>query len=160
MHKLPAPLPLDHQLCFAIHAASIALNRLYKPILDGYGLTYPQYLVLSVLWQQDGQTVGALADQLALEPSTVTPLLKRLEAAGFVQRARSKDDERKVIITLTERARALHFETKCLSETLLEKSELQPPDIIRLNAEINALRSALVRNAAPAGTASEKKAPA
>jgi DNA-binding MarR family transcriptional regulator len=144
--KLPGPLPLDAQLCFAIYSASIALNRLYKPILDSFGITYPQYLVLTVLWEQDGQTIGALAERLALESSTITPLVKRLEAAGFVRRERNTQDERRVVVTLTPKGRRLHHNTKCLSETLLESSGLTPPDLIRLNSEISALRDALVRN--------------
>jgi DNA-binding MarR family transcriptional regulator len=144
--KLPGPIPLDAQLCFAIYSASIALNRLYKPMLDGFGLTYPQYLVLSVLWEQDGQTIGGLADRLALESSTITPLVKRLEAAGFVRRKRNPEDERSVIVTLTPKGLGIHHDTKCLSETLLENSGLTPPDLIRLNGEISALRDALVCN--------------
>jgi DNA-binding MarR family transcriptional regulator len=150
MLKLPGPLPLDAQLCFAIYSASIALIRLYKPILDGFGLTYPQYLVLNVLWEQDGQAIGALADRLALESSTITPLVKRLEAAGFVRRERDPQDERRVEVTLTPKGRALHHDTKCLSETLLESSGLAPADLIRLNHEISALRDALVRNGSQA----------
>ena len=145
LFKLPVPIPLDAQLCFAIYSASIALNRLYKPILDGFGVTYPQYLVLSVLWEQDGQTIGALAERLALESSTITPLVKRLEAAGFVLRERNPEDERQVIVTLTAKGWSLHHDSKCLSETLLESSGLAPPDLGRLNGEIRALRDALVR---------------
>lgn len=149
MFKLPGPIPLDAQLCFAIYSTTIALNRLYKPMLDGFGITYPQYLVLSVLWETDGQTIGTIADRLALESSTITPLVKRLEAAGFVRRVRNPQDERQVVVTLTPKARALHHDTKCLSETLLESSGLTPPDLIRLHGEISALRDALVRSASP-----------
>src|ERR1700754_1554145 len=94
------PLPLDAQLCFSLYSTSIAINRLYKPMLDSLGLTYPQYLVLSVLWEKDGRTISAIADRLALEPSTITPLVKRLEAAGFVERQRNAKDERVVNVTL------------------------------------------------------------
>ena len=80
------PVPLEDQLCFAIHSASMAIQRLYKPMLDEMGLTYPQYLVLNVLWREEGQSVGAIAARLALESSTLTPLLKRLEAAGLLRR--------------------------------------------------------------------------
>ena len=146
MFKLPAPIPLDAQLCFAIYSTTIALNRLYKPILDGFGITYPQYLALAVLWEQDGQTIGALADRLALESSTITPLVKRLEAGGFVRRERNPDDERQVLVTLTPKGHSLHHDTKCLSETLLDNSGLTPPDLIRLNSEIKALRDALTAN--------------
>src|ERR1700709_798647 len=82
------------QLCFSVYSTSIAINRLYKPMLDPLGLTYPQYLVLGALWEEDGQTIGAIADRLSLESSTITPLVKRLEAAGFVSRHRNTADER------------------------------------------------------------------
>ncbi len=146
MITLPDPLPLDDQLCFAMYSANIAINRVYRPVLDQLGITYPQYLVMSALWQRDGQTVGAIADRLSLESSTITPLVKRLEAAGFVRRERNPDDERQVIVTLSPRGRSLHRESKCLSETLLERSGLPPADLARLNAEIGALRDALARN--------------
>jgi DNA-binding MarR family transcriptional regulator len=144
--KLPGPIPLDAQLCFAIYSTAIALNRLYKPILDEFGITYPQFLVLSVLWEGDGQTNSALGQRLGLESSTITPLVKRLEAAGFVRRDRDLKDERMVIVTLTPKGQGLHHDTKCLSETLLENSGLTPPDLIRLNREISALRDAIVQH--------------
>src|ERR1700742_4415663 len=90
----PFPLPLDRQLGFSLYGAFMAVSRTYKPWLDKLGLTYPQYLVLSVLWEGDDQTIGAIAAHLDLEPSTVTPLVKRLEAAGHVDRRRSAADER------------------------------------------------------------------
>ena len=87
--KTSGPVPLNDQLCYAIYSAGMAIQRLYKPMLDELGLTYPQYLVLNVLWQEDEQTVGGIAEKLALESSTLTPLLKRLEAAGLVRRTRN-----------------------------------------------------------------------
>ena len=146
MMTLTDPLPLDAQLCFAMYSANIAINRVYRPVLEQLGLTYPQYLVMSALWQQDAQTVGAIAERLALESSTITPLVKRLETAGFLNRERNPEDERQVIVTLSPKGRALHRESKCLSETLLERSGLPPAELVRLNAEIGALRDALVRN--------------
>jgi DNA-binding MarR family transcriptional regulator len=143
---LPEALPLDDQLCFAMYSAHIAINRVYRPVLEQLGITYPQYLVLSALWQRDGQTVGAIAERLSLEPSTITPLVKRLEAAGFVQRERNPADERQVIVTLSSTGKSLHQESKCLSETLLERSGLPAADLNRLNTEISAFRDALVRN--------------
>jgi DNA-binding MarR family transcriptional regulator len=140
---LPGPLALDDQLCYAIYSAAIAVARLYKPILDERGITYPQYLVLAVLYERDGQTVGAIADRLALESSTITPLVKRLEAAGLVERGRNPEDERQVVVTITAEGRTLHHDMKCLSENLLESSKLTPPDLIRLNADMKALRDAL-----------------
>ena len=100
-------LTLEDQLCFSLYATSMAINRIYKPLLDELGITYPQYLVLSTLWEEDGRTVGAIAERLSLESSTITPLVKRLEAASLVTRARQADDERRVLVSLTDRGRAL-----------------------------------------------------
>lgn len=140
------PPPLDAHLCFAMYSANIAINRAYKPVLDQLGITYPQYLVMSALWETDGQVVGAIADRLALESSTITPLVKRLEAAGFVQRQRNPEDERQVIVTLTESGKALRSESKCLTDTLAVRADLPIPELIRLNAEVRELRDSLVRN--------------
>lgn len=150
MTALPAPLPLDDQLCFAMYSANIAINRVYRPVLDQLGVTYPQYLVLSALWQADRQTVGAIADRLSLESSTITPPVKRLETAGLMTRERNPEDERQVIVGLTAKGKALHQKSKCLSETLLERSGLPVADIVRLNTEIRALRDALSRSATDA----------
>ena len=98
---------LEDFLCFAVYAAGHALTRVYKPLLDAIGLTYPQYLVMVSLWQNDRQTVGQIGEQLFLESSTLTPLLKRLETAGLVERQRNATDQRQVHITLTETGRAL-----------------------------------------------------
>ena len=94
-------LPLDGQLCFSIYSASLAIQRVYKPMLDELGVTYTQYLVLSALWERDGLTIGAIGERLALEPSTITPAVKRLEAAGFLARRRSTTDERQVQVHLS-----------------------------------------------------------
>ena len=144
MTALPTTLPLDAHLCFAMYSANIAINRAYRPALDELGITYPQYLVLGALWECDGQSVGAIASRLALESSTITPLVKRLEAAGFVQRQRNPEDERQVIVTLTAMGRALQQKSTCLAATLLERSGLPVETLVRLNAEITALRDALV----------------
>lgn len=100
-------LALDQQLCFAVYSAAHALNRTYKPLLDPYGLTYPQYIALMTLWQQDGRTVKALGATLGLDSGTLSPLLKRLEASGYITRARDKADERQVLVTLTDKGRAM-----------------------------------------------------
>lgn len=137
------PLPLDAQLCFSLYSTSIAINRLYKPMLDSLGLTYPQYLVLTVLWEEDGRTISAIADRLALEPSTITPLVKRLETAGLVSRQRNAKDERQVNVGLTAPGRALRQKVSCLTDSLLAHSGLEVPDMIALNEQIRKLRSAL-----------------
>ena len=101
------PLKLDSMLCFAVYAAGHAFTRFYKPRLDALGLTYPQYLVFLVLWEQDGLTVKALGEKLFLDSGTITPLVKRLEARGLLQRQRDDEDERQVRIFLTPEGRAL-----------------------------------------------------
>jgi len=137
------PLPLDAQLCFSLYSTTIAINRLYKPMLDSLGVTYPQYLVLSTLWEADGQTISAIADRLALEPSTITPLMKRLEAAGFVSRQRNPQDERQVQVFLTAKGKALREKASCLTDALLENSKLTVAEMIALNDQVQRLRAAL-----------------
>jgi len=136
-------LPLDSQLCFSLYAASIAVNRTYKPMLDALGLTYPQYLVLSTLWEQDGLPVSSIASRLSLESSTITPLVKRLEAAGLLTRERNPKDERQVIVSLTAKGRSLNERTACLTEALLEQSGLTPDQLTKLNGQVRKLRDAL-----------------
>ncbi|WP_298373457.1 MarR family transcriptional regulator [uncultured Bradyrhizobium sp.] len=142
----PGPIPLDSQLCFSLYGTTIAINRAYKPLLDGLGITYPQYLVLSVLWEKDGQMISAIADRLALEPSTITPLVKRLESAGFVVRRRSEQDERQVGVHLTDSGKAMQSRTGCLTDTLLERSGLTVDELISLNKRVQALRNALTNS--------------
>lgn len=135
--------PLDSQLCFSLYAASMAVNRTYKPLLDRLGITYPQYLVLLTLWEGDGRMVGAIAARLGLESSTVTPLVKRLEVAGLVTRTRNPKDERQVQVHLTERGAALQEECGCLAEALVERSGLAGKQLARLNNDVQVLRDAL-----------------
>lgn len=141
---MTTPLPLDEQLCFSLYAATIAINRTYKPMLDRMGITYPQFLVLLTLSESDeGMTIGAIAERLALEPSTITPLAKRMEAAGLVVRLRNPDDERQVRVQLTEAGRARWAETGCLAPTVVARSGMTPERLVALNAEVTALRRAL-----------------
>jgi DNA-binding MarR family transcriptional regulator len=146
---MSAPLPLDDQLCFSLYSASMAVLRAYKPLLDDLGITYPQYLVLHALWEQDGRTVGAIAERLALESSTITPLVKRLEAAGLVSRTRNPADERQVQVRLTGAGREIRGRCGCLGETLLGRSGMTIPDLASLNANVQALRDALAEKTAP-----------
>ncbi len=141
---MTTPLPLDEQLCFSLYAATIAINRTYKPLLDGMGITYPQFLVLLSLSESDeGLTIGAIAERLALEPSTITPLAKRMEAAGLVTRLRNPEDERQVRVRLTEAGRTRWAETGCLAPTVVARSGMTPERLVALNAEVTALRRAL-----------------
>ncbi|KQM62382.1 MULTISPECIES: MarR family winged helix-turn-helix transcriptional regulator [unclassified Sphingomonas] len=141
---MDTPLPLDEQLCFSLYAATIAINRTYKPMLDRMGITYPQFLVLLTLNEStEGLTIGAIAERLALEPSTITPLAKRMEAAGLVTRVRNPEDERQVRVRLTDAGRARWAETGCLAPTVVARSGMTPDRLIALNAEVTALRRAL-----------------
>lgn len=144
--KTPPPHPLDQQICFTLYATSMAITRAYKPLLDAMGLTYPQYLVLNALGESDGATIGAIAARLDLESSTVTPLVKRLEAAGLVMRRRGLEDERKVEVTMTEAGRGLLGQSGCLNRALLERSGMAGEDLGALNRRIQALHDAIVRD--------------
>ncbi len=147
---LPHPLSLDSQLCFSLYGASIAMNRVYKPMLDRLGITYPQYLVLHALWEEDGRTIGVLADRLSLESSTITPLVTRLEAAGFVTRARNPGDERHVHVRLTDRGEELRAESVCLAEAVFAKPGLSYAEMRSLTDKVQGLRQALTSGAAEA----------
>ena len=138
----PFPLPLDDQLGFSLYGAFMAVSRTYKPWLDKLGLTYPQYLVLSVLWEGDNQTITAIASRLDLEPSTITPLVKRLEQAGHVVRRRNPSDERQVKVLLTDQGRAVRARTKTLADALYGKSGMTVDALADLNTKIKALRDA------------------
>jgi DNA-binding MarR family transcriptional regulator len=136
-------LKLDSFLCFAVYSAGHAFNRVYKPLLDKLGLTYPQYLLMVALWDLDNQTVGALGEKLFLESNTLTPLIKRLESVGLLARTRDPADERQVRVRLTARGRALREGALELPACILAASGLKPQDLRRLTSEISALRSAL-----------------
>lgn len=137
------PLALDEQICFTLYRTNIAINRTYKPLLDEMGITYPQYLVLNVLGEEDGRTIGAIAGRLSLESSTITPLVKRMEAAGLVQRRRSPGNEREVQVRLTGAGRDLFARSQCLGEALLQRSGLTLSQLDALNRQIQALTAAL-----------------
>ncbi|MBB2753643.1 UNVERIFIED_ORG: DNA-binding MarR family transcriptional regulator [Rhizobium aethiopicum] len=136
-------LKLDNFICFAVYTASHALNRVYKPLLDTLGLTYPQYLAMVALWEQDGQSVGSLGEKLFLESSTLTPLLKRLESAGYIKRERSSEDERVVVIRLSDAGKRLKEKATGIPSCIAEASGRDVADLNRLQAEIVALREAL-----------------
>jgi DNA-binding MarR family transcriptional regulator len=140
---IPADIPLDHQLCFALYGASMAIGRAYKPLLDRLEITYPQYLVLSTLWEGGALSVGGIADRLALESSTVTPLVKRLEQASLVTRQRNPEDERQVVVSLTPKGTAMREKARCLGETLFAAAGMTPERLISLNREVHAFRDAV-----------------
>jgi len=144
--KTKGPLPLDEQLCYAIYSAGMAIQRTYKPLLDDLGLTYPQYLVLNVLWREGAQTVGAIAERIGLESSTLTPLLKRLEASKLVERTRNPENERQVVVSVTAKGKALQGKAACLGEALLAASGQSPRELVKLKEDVRRLRDTIYRN--------------
>jgi DNA-binding MarR family transcriptional regulator len=139
------PLKLDDFLCFAVYSAGHAFNRLYRPLLDRLGLTYPQYLAMVALWEADDRTVGELGERLGLESNTLTPLLKRLQAMGLVDRTRDPQDERVVRLRLTDKGRALEGPACAVPAELLAASGLDLSAVTRIRGELAALNAALSR---------------
>lgn len=137
-------LKIDNFVCFALYSAGHAFTRLYKPLLDPLGLTYPQYLVMAVLWEKDGRTVGEIGEKLLLESSTLTPLLKRLETAGMVRRTRDQDDERVVRIQLTPKGAELKQKAIEIPQAIGCSTNLTIPEVMRLTDDIKALREKLL----------------
>jgi len=142
--KLPG---VSNMLCFAIYSAGHAFTRVYKPLLDELGLTYPQYLVMVALWQADDQTVGSLGEALFLESSTLTPLLKRLEGLGYISRQRDPEDERQVRIRLTPQGANLQKKARDIPACILESSGMSLGQLERLQKEISTLRGNLLKAA-------------
>lgn len=146
MSKNPAPcqaLMLDNQLCFALHSTSLLMTKVYKPLLQALGLTYPQYLAMMVLWEEDGLTVGEISSRLLTDPGSLTPLLKRLEAEGLLSRTRKREDERVVVVELTEAGRALQEKAMGIPQCILGASGMQLEQLRKLQADLIALRSNL-----------------
>ncbi len=136
-------LQLDQQVCFPLYAAAHLVNRLYRPLLAPLGLTYPQYLVLLVLWEAGPLSVGELGRRLLLDSGTLTPLLKRMEAAGLVQRSRAVNDERRVQVALTDAGRSLRQHAEPIPAALCEGFGLQLGDLARLRQTLQQLVQAL-----------------
>ena len=139
-------LQLDNQLCFKLYAASRAVIRAYKPMLDQLGLTYPQYLAMLVLWERDDLTVGEISQHLLTDPGSLTPLLKRLESEGLLQRNRSREDERVVMVQLTDKGRALQQQAKAVPQCILKASGRSLEQLQQLQADLLNLRENLQKN--------------
>ncbi len=152
-------LALDHQLCFALYAASLAMTKAYKPLLAPLGLTYPQYLVLLVLWEDDGISVSRLGERLTLDSGTLTPLLKRLEAQGLLRRRRDSTDERRVLLDLTSAGQALREQALAVPQAIACASACDLPQISALAAQLHTLRRQLQPDALPPATISSAAAP-
>jgi len=136
----PPQLLLDNQLCFALHSTTLAMTKVYRGLLTDLGLTYPQYLVMLVLWEQDGLTVSSIGERLFLDSATLTPLLKRLEAAGVLTRARAIEDERQVIVTLTDAGRELKESARAVPQGLTCAMACPPDTLKRMAAQLAVLR--------------------
>ena len=138
-----AALLLNNQLCFALYSTSLAMTKLYKPLLAELGLTYPQYVVMLVLWEGDGLMVSELGERLFLDSGTLTPLLKRLEASGFITRSRDADDERRVRVRLTVAGKKLKVQAAAIPDCILRASQCSLPEIISLTDQVKSLRQRL-----------------
>jgi DNA-binding MarR family transcriptional regulator len=134
---------LDDQLCFALYSTSLAMMRVYRGLLPKLGLTYPQYLAMMVLWEQDALTVSDIGERLFLDSATLTPLLKRMEAQGLVQRVRARADERQVIVSLTELGQAVRSDAAALMPDILCATKCSVEEITSLRSQLVDLRKNL-----------------
>ncbi|WP_040260996.1 MULTISPECIES: MarR family winged helix-turn-helix transcriptional regulator [Pseudomonas] len=139
-------LLLDNQLCFALYSTSLLMTKVYKPLLSKLGLTYPQYLAMLVLWERDGMTVGEISTRLLTDPGSLTPLLKRLESLGLLSRTRSKEDERVVIVNLTQAGRQLRDDALQIPACVFGAVALSPPELRALQERLLELRGRLQDN--------------
>ena len=139
---------LDEQLCFAVYSTMLGLNKHYRQLLKELGITYPQYLVMLVLWEGDGLTVSAIGERLFLDSPTLTPLLKRLESLGLVTRQRSASDERQVIVSLTAAGRRLQAKARDVPGCIAAALQRAPAQIHALRDQLQDVRSSLMNNAA------------
>lgn len=145
---MPSPDPcteleLDHQLCFALYSTSLMMTKVYKPLLKELGLTYPQYLAMLVLWQEDGITVGTLSKRLLTDPGSLTPLLKRLESNELLRRQRSHQDERIVELFLTQKGRALREQARHIPSCIVNASQTSVDSLRQLKDDLTQLRHSL-----------------
>ncbi|MEM8703220.1 MAG: MarR family transcriptional regulator [Pseudomonadota bacterium] len=141
--EAPTPLPLDKYICFALYSANHAMHSVYKDLLKDVGLTYPQFLAMTVLWEKNNVPVGAITSKLQLDTNTLTPLLKRLETMGLITRTRNSRDERQVILKLTRKGRALQKKTEDFSTCILTSTGISMEEIMDLQSRIMKLRDNL-----------------
>tara|TARA_R100000935_G_scaffold50819_1_gene76924 strand:+ start:8 stop:553 length:546 start_codon:yes stop_codon:yes gene_type:complete len=139
-------LMLDNQLCFALHSTSLLMTKVYKPLLKALALTYPQYLAMLVLWENDGITVGDISKRLLTDPGSLTPLLKRLEAEGLLKRQRSKQDERVVELHLTDAGHALKEQAKAVPRCIVDAADQSLDELVTLRDQLLKLRTSLQRS--------------
>ncbi|MFJ2602708.1 MarR family transcriptional regulator [Pantoea agglomerans] len=137
------PLLVDQHLCFALYSANLAMNKVYRQLLSQLDITYPQYLVMLVLWQKDDVTVSEIGEQLFLDSATLTPLLKRLESAGLINRQRTRQDERQVAVTLTEAGQALRARAEAIPEAVKCATACDDDALLALKLQLDGLRDNL-----------------
>ena len=151
MNKVPKPVDrtplLDDQLCFALYSTSLAMNKVYRKRLGPLGITYPQYLVLMVLWEQDELTVNGIGERLFLDSATLTPLLKRMEVQALINRERSASDERQVIVALTAGGKALRKKAIALADAVLCATDCTAMEVAAMTQQLARLRNTLQKNA-------------
>lgn len=138
------PLDLDNQLCFSLYATSLAITQVYKPMLAKVGLTYPQYLVMLILWKEDGVSLISIARQLGQQPGALTPVIKRMAEQGFLTRNRSAADERQLQIYLTETGKAIREQVVQVHACVFEQCGMSTEELLRLKGELDELRSRLL----------------
>jgi len=138
-----AELLLENQVCFALHSTSLLMTKVYKPLLQALNLTYPQYLAMLVLWEHDGLTVGEISQHLLTDPGSLTPLLKRLESEGLLKRTRSREDERVVLVQLTDKGRKLHKQAEEVPQLILKASGRTHEGLQKRQADLLELRESL-----------------
>ncbi|WP_373235996.1 MarR family winged helix-turn-helix transcriptional regulator [Cohaesibacter celericrescens] len=140
------PAPIDKQLCFALYSTSLAMTQLYKSLLEPIGLTYPQYLVMLILWEEDSVSLKTIGGQLGQKSGSLTPVLKRLEQDGFVERVRDASDERALNIKLTDKGEALRQKASCIGPAIADASGLQPSEMTALRNSLEKLRENLMQS--------------
>ena len=141
----PKAVLLDQQLCFALYSTMLSFNKVYRELLKTLDLTYPQYLVMLVLWERDGLTVGEISERVFLESPTLTPLLKRLQAAGLIDRARSAADERQVLVTLTAQGRALQAKAQVIPQCIATAADTPLAEINEMRDQLLVLRGRMLK---------------
>jgi DNA-binding MarR family transcriptional regulator len=144
----PFPQQLDQQLCFALYSTMLGFNKVYRDLLKDLGMTYPQYLVMMVLWERDDLTVGEIGERVFLDSPTLTPLLKRLQSSGLIDRTRSAVDERQVLVTLTDAGRALKARAAHLPQCIATAADMPVAEILDLRDRLLALRGRMFGHAA------------
>ncbi|KAA0911799.1 MarR family transcriptional regulator [Pusillimonas sp. ANT_WB101] len=144
-HEQATSLLLDDQLCFALYSTGLAMNKIYRGLLRDLGLTYPQYLVMLVLWERDGLTVSEIGERLFLDSATLTPLLKRLEAAGLVHRQRAQADERQVIVSLAPDGESLKSRANAVQQGVVGATQCSADELADTRKALESLRERLLR---------------